>query len=637
MLRGDIMVIFKCKMCGGELNIHDEHSVATCAHCGTKQTLPRLNNEKISNMYDRANHFRRNNEFDKAMATYENILLEDPTDSEAYWSILLCKYGVEYVEDVNNVRVPTCNRTQLTSIFLDEDYKLALEYADIAKQELYEKEAKLIDRIQKEIIAISSNEKPFDVFLCYKETDEKGRRTQDSVYANQIYHQLLEEGYKVFYSRITLEDIVGESYEPYIFAALNSAKAMVVIGTKKEYLESTWVRNEWSRYLKLIKNGDKKTLIPVYKDMDPYDLPEEFAHLQAVDASNLGFMMDLLRGIKKVISMNTQAFEVAGDDKYATVSSLLSRIDMFLEDRNFSDARSYCNRVLDIEPRNAEAFLKKYLAEYKISSLKELSQTNDSSIFCGSDFKRAVEFADEDLKKSLEKIKEDTVLRIAYEQNKKIYTKAEQLATMAKKENSISDMYSSYLLFNSIANFEDSSELSKEIELEYIAPFYSLVTQAKPLKKASDIQKDIVSLGKIHGYKDTNELIISLKQQYLLSLHGIFSGYSYGVPLTTLNRLRTIVKTDYESMEQFEENFDIILEEMVERLEGETSKSISVLRWIIDFKELLAPEQKDSVYMQDLTEKLNERAMRAEGAMTLTVIIGGIFLFLLILAVINYG
>lgn len=39
-------------------------------------------------------------------------------------------------------------------------------------------------------------------------------------------------------------------------------------------------------------------LIPAYRDMDPYDLPEEFSHLQAQDMSKLGFMQDLIRGIK---------------------------------------------------------------------------------------------------------------------------------------------------------------------------------------------------------------------------------------------------------------------------------------------------------------------------------------------------
>ena len=119
--------------------------------------------------------------------------------------------------------------------------------------------------------------------------------------AQDLYYQLVQEGYKVFFSRITLEDKIGMAYEPYIFAALNSAKVMVVVGTKPEYFNAVWVKNEWSRFLKLIKSNKNKILIPAYKEMDPYDLPDEFSHLQAQDMSKLGFMQDLIRGIKKIV------------------------------------------------------------------------------------------------------------------------------------------------------------------------------------------------------------------------------------------------------------------------------------------------------------------------------------------------
>ena len=243
------MTIFKCKMCGGTIEFNPGDSVGVCDSCGTKQTLPRLDDDRRANLYDRANHFRRNNEFDKAVGLYEQILNEDPTDAEAYWSLVLCRYGIEYVEDpATHKRVPTVNRTQFTSIFDDEDYKSALQHADGYQRTIYEEEAVAINEIQKGILAISQKEKPVDVFICYKETDKAGRRSQDSVLANELYYQLTNEGFKVFFSRITLEDKLGTAYEPYIFAALNSAKVMVVLGTKPEHFNAVWVKNEWSRY-----------------------------------------------------------------------------------------------------------------------------------------------------------------------------------------------------------------------------------------------------------------------------------------------------------------------------------------------------------------------------------------------------
>ena len=400
-----MMAIYKCKMCGGELTVEDGASVAVCEYCGTKQTLPKLDDGRKANLYDRANHFRRNNEYDKAMAIYEQILNEDPSDAESYWSIVLCRYGIEYVEDpATHKRIPTVNRAQFTSIFDDEDYREAIGHADALQKQIYEQEAKTINDIQKGILEISSKEEPFDVFICYKETDANGHRTQDSVLANDLYHQLTQEGFKVFFSRITLEDKLGTAYEPYIFAALNSSKVMVVLGTKPEYFNAVWVKNEWSRYLALIKNGAKKMLIPAYRDMDPYDLPEEFSHLQAQDMSKLGFMQDLIRGIKKIIEADApkQAAKetvIVGANN-AAIAPLLERVFLFLEDGKWQDANTYCEKVLDIDPKNVKAYLGKLMAELQVRNRKELA--NCAEPFDDRDsYSKLLRFGDEALEKEM--------------------------------------------------------------------------------------------------------------------------------------------------------------------------------------------------------------------------------------------
>ncbi len=301
------MVTLRCKMCGGTLNVEENVYVAECEYCGTKQTLPKVTDEKKTALFDRANQSRSMNEFDKAALIYENILSEFPDEAEAYWGLCLCRYGIEYVSDPRtNKRVPTCHRAQFGSILQDKNYLAAIENADFMARDVYRQEAEYIDSVQKNILAISSKEEPFDIFICYKESDEKGERTLDSVIAQDIYDELTEKGYKVFFARITLEDKLGMAYEPYIFAALNSAKIMLVVGTKPEYFEAVWVRNEWSRYLELIEQGEKKSVIPCYRNMSPYDLPREFLALQAQDVSKLGYMQDLVRGIQKIMGDSTK-------------------------------------------------------------------------------------------------------------------------------------------------------------------------------------------------------------------------------------------------------------------------------------------------------------------------------------------
>lgn len=306
------MDVLKCKMCGGSLNVNKGSTIAECEYCGTKQTLPKTTDDKRLALCGRANSLRMQNEFDKSAELYEQILAQDSSDPEIYWDLVLCKYGIEYVEDpATGKRVPTVHRAQYTSVYVDDNYKKAVEYADDEQKEIYEAEAAKIDEIQQGILEISSKEDPFDVFICYKETDESGERTEDSVIATDLYHRLTKEGFKVFFSRITLQDKLGSAYEPYIFAALNSAKVMVVLGSKPEYFNAVWVKNEWSRYLKLVnKPGSDKVLIPAYKNMNPYNLPKEFSYLQAQDMSKIGFLQDLIDGIKKIIkpsSSNTES------------------------------------------------------------------------------------------------------------------------------------------------------------------------------------------------------------------------------------------------------------------------------------------------------------------------------------------
>ena len=70
------MAIFKCKMCGGNLDIQEGMTVCECEYCGSNQTVPTLDNEKKINLFTRANRLRSICEFDKAAGVYESIVAE---------------------------------------------------------------------------------------------------------------------------------------------------------------------------------------------------------------------------------------------------------------------------------------------------------------------------------------------------------------------------------------------------------------------------------------------------------------------------------------------------------------------------------------------------------------------------------
>ena len=594
-------------MCGGELNISDDMKIIECDYCGTKQTLPKLDDEQKANLYDRANHFRRNNEYDKAMTIYENILNTDTTDSEAYWSILLCKYGVEYVKDSATGRyIPTINRAQYTSVLADEDYKSAIKYADSIQREIYENEAKYIDEVQKGIIEISQKEEPFDVFICYKETDNNGRRTQDSVLANELYHGLTNEGFRVFFSRITLEDKLGTAYEPYIFAALNSAKVMVVIGTKPEYFNAVWVKNEWSRFLSLIKNGANKILIPAYRDMDPYDLPEEFSHLQAQDMSKLGFMQDLIRGIKKIVSQSENSSTVADNSVTASqndTSVMIKRAVLSLEDKDWSSAEKYAEKVLDITPECAEAYLVKLLVEIKLSSKEALK--NSTVIFSHNpNYTKAVRFADRDLKAFLTSSAE----YVNNTQQEKIYNQAKDLLS---SENP-NDIEKAKAMFESISDYESAeiyiSRCDEKIrELKTVAE--EAIKTKKRLKIAAIIAPFII-IGIIlyaifvPPLLEYNDAVDDYNNGYYESAYYYFSNSTYK------DSAEMALKCQYGYVKENYNNDDQTTYEYLKELKAQNYKDSAELfkdlyKWKVKLKYLNTKSEDYSTTVDTIPQKMS--------------------------------
>lgn len=407
------MVIFKCKMCGGDLDIQGSNTVCECEYCGTRQTVPGADNEKKVNLFNRANRLRYNCEFDKAAGVYESIAAEFPEEAEAYWGLCLCKYGIEYVDDPATAKkIPTCHRTSYDSIFQDSNFDLACEYADSVARQIYRAEAKEIERLQKEILNIVKNEEPFDIFICYKETAPDGQRTKDSVLAQDIYDALTGKGYKVFFARITLEDKLGRDYEPYIFSALNSAKVMLAIGTDYEYFNAVWVKNEWSRFLALMGKDKNKTIIPCYCDIDADDMPEELRRLQGQDMGKVGFIQDLVRGIEKIIPLtSSESQRVVIQQQTSgnpTVDSLVKRAMLFLEDGNFTKADEYAEKVLDADPENGYAYLVKLCVEHSTRNPDELAKLA-VPLDTFANFQKAVKYGNDTLRNHLYEINEKSL------------------------------------------------------------------------------------------------------------------------------------------------------------------------------------------------------------------------------------
>lgn len=301
-------MIYKCKMCGGDVDINENESIATCQYCNSKQTISDLNSGEIARMYYRATALRQRYEFNQAISIYNDIAGMQSKSPEPYWGILLCKYGIEYVDDPKtSKKVPVFTKVVFDNIENDFDAATVLMYSSGEAKKLYEEQLAEIESIRKRIVSVMSKGDKYDIFICYKATDENGDRTKESVIGHDYYELLTNKGYKVFFAEVTLDNKLGIDYEPYIYNALESSKLMLVIGSSQDNMKSVWVRNEWGRYLSMMANekGDK-SIIPCYTNMDAYDLPDEFSNFQALNVDKIGSSQNLLDGVDKILPLKNE-------------------------------------------------------------------------------------------------------------------------------------------------------------------------------------------------------------------------------------------------------------------------------------------------------------------------------------------
>lgn len=76
---------------------------------------------------------------------------------------------------------------------------------------------------------------------------------------------------------------------------------MLVVGTTEEHFNAVWVKNEWERFIEMMKSDKNKYLIPVISKIDAHKMPEEFAMYLAQSMDKVGAMQDLLHGIDKLM------------------------------------------------------------------------------------------------------------------------------------------------------------------------------------------------------------------------------------------------------------------------------------------------------------------------------------------------
>lgn len=383
------MGALKCKMCGSNLEIEDSITVCKCEKCGTSQTVPDIEDDKELKLFERAGRLRFNCDFDKAAGIYNTITDSYPEEAEGYWGLILCKYGIEYVDNASGIKVPVCHRISYDSVMDDEDFELVMENSDSESRAIFREEAKIIEENRKKYIQIAESEQPYDIYISYRAKDDNGDKTAVSEIAGHLYNKLTSAGYRVFLSEAALKGKERSDCEPYIYSALNSANVMLALGTSYDDYNDVWVKNEWNRYLEIAKKNKNKCLIPCYKDVDEYDIPKEFAGLKVCQLGNDDTFNNIMTEIANVVkpaSINQPAPEPEKAEpaeeieleeieiiEPVDINKLLDEGFAAISDKNWKKANKLFFQVLDEEPDNSKAYWGQLLVQQECTNAREMA------------------------------------------------------------------------------------------------------------------------------------------------------------------------------------------------------------------------------------------------------------------------
>lgn len=126
----------------------------------------------------------------------------------------------------------------------------------------------------------------YDVFISFKNTAPGGGLTVDRTIAERLHLKLRDEGLEVFFSE---KDLSNAAFMDQIYQALDEADLLILVGTSTEYINSRWVKSEWSTFFGSIQSGRKENghIITVLHGITTRDLPIQLEHFESFGANDL--------------------------------------------------------------------------------------------------------------------------------------------------------------------------------------------------------------------------------------------------------------------------------------------------------------------------------------------------------------
>ena len=589
---------FECKSCGNvNYRLADKENIKFTL-CSTY--LSNYNYEDADKIYQQMSN-----------SSNEKIRIQ------AIFGRLLAYFGVTYIEDYNGNLIVTFSYYDPNI----ESLKDSIYYQEIMNSSYkndYIEKLNILDNEYKKIKIELDKGIEYDIFICTKisrktKTDpDADGYTDDSRYANIIYDELTKKGLKVFYSDKLL---AGIDYDAQIYSALMRSERILVIGSKREYLESPWVQSEWERWINFIKYNvkDKNSLYFLVPNDIPVVIPEKLKRTQKFtnDIEVINRIYDSLRKSRNINELNYN---------YPNIETLIDRIEMLIEDGNNEKAKDLIEIVLNNDPKNPKVYFYLLLIDLNLKKEEELLKLN-KPLNKYNNYNKALRFSRNEFKEKLLKYNDIILANINNEKNydlakdkinKKLYKEAIQYLKLINNnykdskeliefcENELSkiiegkynkalDEFKNYHfdiainLFNEIIDYKNSKELvAKCDELIKASKYMQAQTHLKN-KEYSDAMR---IFKEISFFKDSNEYIVVKITEKMYN--DAIEYYNFKEYVKALNQFNLILK--YKDSTRYYNECKTKLESLYQSAMKQVDnyvydEPIKVLNEIIDYKD----------------------------------------------------
>lgn len=195
-------------------------------------------------------------------------------------------------------------------------------------------------------------------------------------------------------------------------------------------------------------------------------------------------------------------------------NSILERIDLFLEDKNWEKATAYCESALDFDPKNASVYLKYLLTDCKCSTFEELLDSN-KPFEENSYYQKALRFGDENFTSNL---KETVLCSKKQKEINRCNNIYDQAKTLMSNTNQSEESYDSICkLLKSIPGYKDADKLLKIYTIkaeEYKKEnTYNEAIQKINSEDINELNNAINLFKQIPDWKDSQEQILICQQK----------------------------------------------------------------------------------------------------------------------------